>query len=51
MDVQIGLDDGKRVQISSDRLTGKEWVVVRGSGVVHAGDTAISVPAKKDENP
>jgi HlyD family secretion protein len=47
MEVQLGMDDGLRVEISSDKLTGKEWVIVRGGGVIRAGDTAISVPLQK----
>src|SRR5262249_30988486 len=51
MEVQLGLDDGQQVQITGDQLTGKEWIIVRGSGMINVGDTAISVPLKKEENP
>lgn len=40
--VEIGLDDGKRVQVTSG-LTGKERVIVRGNTPVSEGDAVISV--------
>jgi RND family efflux transporter MFP subunit len=48
IDVQIGLDDGQRVEIRRDRLTGreltgKEMVIIKGAGVIRAGDEVIAI--------
>ncbi len=53
IEVQLGLDDGQRVEIKSDKwkLTGKEWIIAKGSGVIRAGDPAVSVPLKKSNGP
>jgi RND family efflux transporter MFP subunit len=48
VEVEIGLDDGVRVEIQKG-LSGTEQVITRGSGVVRAGDRAIAVPARKAE--
>lgn len=45
-EVEIGLDDGQRVEIRKG-LVGTEQVIVRGAGVVHSGDRAIAVPARR----
>jgi HlyD family secretion protein len=45
-EVEIGLDDGRHVEIRRG-LTGNEQVVAKGSGVVHTGERAIAVPARK----
>jgi RND family efflux transporter MFP subunit len=45
-EVELGLDDGRRVEIRSG-LTGKEWVIAKGNGVVREGDTVIAVPARE----
>jgi RND family efflux transporter MFP subunit len=45
-EVQLGIDDGKRVEIRSERLTGRELIIVKGSGVIHVGDQVIPVPAR-----
>jgi HlyD family secretion protein len=52
--VQIGLDDGMRVEIR-EGLTGNERVIIKGAGVVRTGDRAISAQARvvevaKDES-
>jgi RND family efflux transporter MFP subunit len=41
-EVELGLDDGRRVEIRNG-LTGKEWVIAKGNGVVREGDTVIAV--------
>jgi RND family efflux transporter MFP subunit len=43
--VEVGYDDGKRVQVTSG-LTGKERVVVRGNTPVGAGDPVIPVEVR-----
>jgi RND family efflux transporter MFP subunit len=48
VEVEVGLDDGQRVEIQKG-LTGTEQIITRGSGVVHSGERAISVPARKVE--
>jgi RND family efflux transporter MFP subunit len=48
VEVEVGLDDGRRVEIQKG-LTGTEQIITRGSGVVHSGERAISVPARKVE--
>jgi RND family efflux transporter MFP subunit len=48
VDVELGLDDGRRVEIRSG-LTGNELVIIKGNGVVHVGDTARAVQAHKVE--
>lgn len=40
--VELGLDDGKRVEIRSG-LTGKELIIAKGNGVVREGDTVVAV--------
>jgi RND family efflux transporter MFP subunit len=42
IEVEVGLDDGKRVEIRSG-LTGKELIIAKGNGVVREGDTVIAV--------
>src|SRR5262249_40591620 len=44
-EVQLGMDDGKRVEVRSG-LNGKELVITKGNGVVHAGEQAIAVAAE-----
>jgi RND family efflux transporter MFP subunit len=46
-EVELGLDDGKRVEIRRG-LTGQELVIVKGNGVVRVGDPAVAVPARGD---
>jgi multidrug efflux pump subunit AcrA (membrane-fusion protein) len=43
--VQLGLDDGKTVQIKSG-LTGEELVIARGNGMVRQGETVIPVKVR-----
>jgi RND family efflux transporter MFP subunit len=43
--VQIGLDDGKTVEIRSG-LTGKELIIAKGNGVVRQGEIVRAVPAQ-----
>jgi HlyD family secretion protein len=45
LEVQTGLDDGLRVEIRNDNLTGRELVIVKGAGVLRPGDQVIAVPA------
>jgi RND family efflux transporter MFP subunit len=42
IEVELGLDDGKRVEIRHG-LTGKELVIAKGNGVVREGDPVIAV--------
>jgi RND family efflux transporter MFP subunit len=44
-EVDLGLDDGKRVEIRSG-LKGQELVITHGNGVVRVGDAAIAVTAR-----
>lgn len=44
VEVQTGLDDGLRVEIRSDNLTGRELVIAKGAGVLRAGDQVLAVP-------
>ncbi len=46
VEVQIGIDDGLRVEIKSEALTGRELVILRGAGVLRPGDRVIAVPAR-----
>ncbi|MFO0967255.1 MAG: efflux RND transporter periplasmic adaptor subunit [Gemmataceae bacterium] len=43
VEVQVGLDDGLRVEIKSDRLTGRELVIAKGAGILRPGDEVIAV--------
>jgi HlyD family secretion protein len=49
LEVQIGLDTGKRVEIRHDYLTGRELVIVKGAGMLRPGDEVIAVQAKAGE--
>ena len=49
VEVQTGLDDGFRVEIKSEHLTGRELVVAKGAGVLRPGDQVIAVTAKAGE--
>jgi RND family efflux transporter MFP subunit len=42
VEVEVGLDDGKRVEIRSG-LSGKELVIAKGNGVVREGDSVVAV--------
>ena len=42
IEVELGLDDGKRVEIRHG-LTGKELIIAKGNGVVREGDSVIAV--------
>ena len=44
LEVQVGLDDGHRVEIKNDNLSGREHVIVRGAGVLRPGDPVIAAP-------
>ena len=46
VDVEVGLDDGRRVEIRGG-LTGKELVIAKGNGVLRSGDRVIPVEARK----
>jgi hypothetical protein len=45
LEVQTGLDDGLRVEIRSDNLTGRELVIIKGAGVLRPGDQVIAIPS------
>jgi multidrug efflux pump subunit AcrA (membrane-fusion protein) len=45
-EIDLGLDDGRRVEVRGG-LSGKELVIVKGNGVVRAGEKAVTVPARK----
>jgi multidrug resistance efflux pump len=49
LEVQLGLDDGLRVEIRNDRLSGRELVIVKGGGVMRPGDQVIAIPARPAE--
>jgi RND family efflux transporter MFP subunit len=49
LEVQTGLDDGLRVEIKNDNLTGRELVVAKGAGVLRPGDQVIAIPARPAE--
>src|SRR5262249_10855051 len=51
LEVELGLDDGRRVEIRSPQLTGKEQIIAKGNGVVREGDTVIAVPAPLASDP
>ncbi len=45
VEVQTGLDDGLRVEIKGDNLTGR-LVVIKGAGVLRPGEQVIAIPAR-----
>jgi multidrug efflux pump subunit AcrA (membrane-fusion protein) len=49
VEVQTGIDDGLRVEVKSDALTGRELVIARGAGVLRPGDTVIAIPMRAGE--
>jgi RND family efflux transporter MFP subunit len=49
VEVQLGVDDGLRVEIRNERLTGNELIIVKGAGVLRPGDQVIAVPARPVE--
>ncbi len=46
LEVQLGLDDGQRVEIRNDRLAGRELVIVKGAGVIRPGDEVLAIPPR-----
>jgi RND family efflux transporter MFP subunit len=44
-EVQLGLDDGKRVEVRAG-LSGKELVIAKGNGIIRPGEHAIAVMAE-----
>ncbi len=46
LEIQVGIDDGLRVEIRNPTLTGRELVIIKGAGVLRPGDQVISVPAR-----
>jgi HlyD family secretion protein len=46
VEVQTGLDDGLRVEVKGDHLTGREIVVIKCAGVLRAGEHVIAIPAR-----
>lgn len=49
LEVQIGLDDGLRVEIQNPKLTGQELIIRKGNGVIRDGDQAIAIQARREE--
>ena len=49
VEVNVGIDDGLRVEIRSEVLTGRELVIAKGAGVLRLGDQVIAVPAMSAE--
>ncbi len=50
LEVQLGLDDGQRVEIRHGRLSGQELVIVKGAGVIRPGEEAIAIPVRPGKN-
>jgi RND family efflux transporter MFP subunit len=48
VEVKIGLDDGRRVEIRSG-LGGAEWVVAKSNSAVRVGEWAVAVPERAME--
>jgi hypothetical protein len=49
-EVELGLDDGQTVEIKlrpGRGLSGDEWILAKGNGVVRVGDRVAPVPAKE----
>jgi multidrug efflux pump subunit AcrA (membrane-fusion protein) len=44
-EVELGMDDGRRVEIRKG-LSGNEYVIAKGNGVVREGDTVLVVPGR-----
>lgn len=49
LDVQLGLDDGVKVEITSPPLTGQELIIRKGNGVIREGAHTVAVPARREE--
>jgi HlyD family secretion protein len=49
VEVQVGIDDGLRVEIRNDALTGRELVIIKGAGVLRPGDQVIAIPTRLTE--
>jgi len=49
LEVQTGLDDGLRVEVINNNLTGRELVIIKGAGVLRPGDQVLAIPAKAVE--
>jgi RND family efflux transporter MFP subunit len=49
LEVQTGFDDGLRVEIKNDNLTGRELIVAKGPGVLRPGEQVIAIPARAQE--
>jgi RND family efflux transporter MFP subunit len=45
VEVEVGLDDGRRVEIRSG-LRGDEWVVAKSNSAVRVGEWAVAVPER-----
>jgi RND family efflux transporter MFP subunit len=50
VEVEIGLDDGRRVEVRRGLTEGMQ-VITKGAGVVRSGDHAIAAPARQVEGP
>jgi RND family efflux transporter MFP subunit len=46
--VKLGLDDGLRVEILGDSLTGKEKIIRKGNGVVRTGEQAVAIEPREE---
>ena len=48
-EVLLGLDDGLRVEILGNKLTGNELIIRKGNGVVRTGEQAIAIEPKEEK--
>jgi multidrug efflux pump subunit AcrA (membrane-fusion protein) len=46
IEVELGLDDGKRVEIRGG-LSGKELIIAKGNGVVRDGDPVVAISPRE----
>jgi hypothetical protein len=47
-EVLLGLDDGLRVEILGNSLTGNELIIRKGNGVVRTGEQAIAIKPREE---
>jgi RND family efflux transporter MFP subunit len=46
VEIELGLDDGRLVEVRPGRLQATDWVVLRGNGVLRGEDKVIAVPER-----
>ena len=46
VEIELGLDDGRLVEVRPGHLTGNELIVLRGNGVLRGEDTVVAVPER-----